>query len=269
MTRKNPFLTQWIKNGAAQNGFNNRTFGNEAWQIGTKIKGENLEIPDANTVGLWQFNEAIGSTSFQDLSVNENTATAQGDGKTVAGPIGWGNVLDCSNSPIAYASAPQIDAYDDMLAGEFTVEGRGKINGSTGTTQMLVSRDLNTRRIFSIDIPPTSISATGISGIRMNLYGSPIRSEGVTVPEIPFGDWFYFALERVGDTFNLYLNSTKAALILPDYAFTLTGAVVNVGFGFNHYPSFPQYLNGQLDNVKFSNIARFGGSLTPPTESFL
>jgi hypothetical protein len=77
--------------------------------------------------------------------------------------------------------------------------------------------------------------------------------------------WQHVAISRSSGVWNLFVNGTKSSLT-PTYAKDLTGMTVNIGAGQQTgYAS----LNGYIDDLRISNIARYTSSFTPSTTTLV
>ena len=84
----------------------------------------------------------------------------------------------------------------------------------------------------------------------------------------PLGEWIHIAAVRNGTTFTLYRNGVSVGTDTDSTA--MTPEVGNSGFGLiiGGSNATQHHLNGFMDQVRISNIARYTSAFTPPTTPF-
>jgi hypothetical protein len=83
---------------------------------------------------------------------------------------------------------------------------------------------------------------------------------------VPLNSWHHFAIQRNGGTIWLFLDGVlvNGKTISPAATLAASGNPLSIGnYANNAYP-----MNGYIDNIRISNIARYTGNFTPPTTPY-
>jgi len=104
------------------------------------------------------------------------------------------------------------------------------------------------------------------SGHKLNFYwdyGSDLRSiQGTTT--LNTNTWYHVAAVRNGNVFTIYLDGVAEATTTSADTIDVTSQVMKIGGA----PYNSRYLDGYLDEVRISNVARYTSNFTPSTTAF-
>jgi len=235
---------------------------------------------DANTLHLWHIDEADPGTAQPAAGVTGSFILIPTNGAVLgaASYAGFGTAGDTSaavtngfqGSSVPVASVTGAD-------GAFTFEALIRVANVASIQQILAmdNSGLNTQRPFQFRIDadtPSGGSATGTlrfiniggaSGIQTIITPLPIEGDHAFVPD----QWFHAAVtyngsENTQDNIKLYWTRMDARpyqaneIASTNMVNDLTGVSTILGVG-NEYRGTPDNnLNGQIDEVRISNIAR-------------
>jgi hypothetical protein len=99
--------------------------------------------------------------------------------------------------------------------------------------------------------------------------GANFREEYMTISSIAANTWYHWAIEKDGATLNHYWNGTKLTTA------NFTQGTMASSYGFNNLDVIGRWnadtnnWNGNLDEMRVSNIARYRANFTVPTEPFV
>ena len=139
--------------------------------------------------------------------------------------------------------------------------------GTAAFTTEFYVRFGNTTTAILFDTRPASTQ-----GNYQTIYwtGSTIRfyasgADRITSSSLSTATWYHVALVRSGDDFKLYINGTQSGSTFTSSASFGAGQVI---IGADSYTLGTSSLNGQIDEVRFSDTARYTATFTPSTTQF-
>jgi hypothetical protein len=210
---------------------------------------------DANTKLLLHCNGTDGSTSFPDASGNSHNATPVSDAQ-----------VDTAQSKFGGASL-LVDGVDDaitipassdfLFTGDFTIDCWIRLNSRTSYDTIFQSQN-PTNGMFQILIN---------SSDQIYFYAMPgtvvyLLSSGLTWN---LNQWYHIALVRYGSAINLYRDGISVASGTNSQ--TLNTSDYGLAFG-NALIDGPAPLDGWIDEIRISNVARWTSNFTPPAEEY-
>jgi hypothetical protein len=208
---------------------------------------------DRFTRSLLHCDGADASTTFPDLAVGANARvwTANGNAQVDTAQSKFGGASLLLDGTGDYLSTPS--AADFIYAGDYTVEAWIRPN-SVGTNQGVISKA--NAGGYS---PWLIFAATGT----LQIYASSTGSSWDIINAMSFGTvstgtWYHVALVRSGNNYFAFQNgalnnsTTGSATPLSDSSSVLIGRQL-AGVEFN----------GWVDEVRFSNKARWTAAFTP------
>ena len=186
--------------------------------------------------------------------------------------------MDRSNN--SYITASTKDAYAsgvsalgaadfDPLQNDWTMECFAKLDAATGTVN---------EKFFGIDFGSYSLfhfgrnsanaltfewyETQGNSGRTMQYSLGVTTSAGAGPSDT---NWHHYALVRYGSNINIYFDGTSVGVdaIAGNPVIRSFNSPFNIGYDQNG-----GYVNGYMDEIRWSNVARYTGSFTPPTAAF-
>jgi hypothetical protein len=243
-------------------------------------------VNDANTVLLLHMNGTDGSQSFPD----DNLGTTQG-GLTLQ----YGDIQTATRTAIATASVNggQVSTAQSVFGGAsglFSSVNSGVTATNAGGALTFGTGDFTYEMRYRPISKVTSFPAIFFAPYGGNFVGgaynlmdrhnnnpnnftfwvgnfstpSPLLVSTTTVSN---GQWYALAVTRSGNTFRLFVNGVLEATA------TFAGSLDNntmsvVGIA---YPGSGSnaYINGYIDELRVSNIARYTATYTPATQTFV
>ncbi len=225
------------------------------WEGGIEAHENNQYTSDIFTMGLWHLNET-GGTQANDSSPNNLDGELVGDASFVA------------SSKTTFTNAVQLDGSGDRVKVEydnhlnfqdipFTAEMWFKITEKPTENKpnaILLQRGIGDQKQFQIALVDDS---QPVSGLYAYLNGSFPDSTYVlstgSLENLAVQHWYHVALTSDREYIRLYLNG-----VLRDstrqYGKLAAAVDEGLGIGDSYYGNAP--FNGQVDEVRLSNIAR-------------
>ncbi|MCK9369102.1 hypothetical protein M0R04_04040 [Candidatus Dojkabacteria bacterium] len=198
------------------------------------------ELPtDINTVGLWHFNEASGNAL--DSSGNSLTGTPTGT-TIVSGKFGNARSFAGSGNYITLGSSSILNPISSM-----SFEAWVNFTSIPGET-WVIGRDASGVRAYAFG-PSASYS----NRLELQINGTAVIRD-IPGTEMLIGQWYHIAFTGSSSAgWNVYVNGQLAATA----TWVAPAAVAeNTYIGRRGYASAEGYVNGIIDEVKISNIAR-------------
>lgn len=199
--------------------------------------------PDANTVGLWHLDEESGSGAYiKDASGNGNDGTPAGTTYS-EGKVGKAREFNGSSDYIDLGQVP-------LTGTTYTVEAWFYSADVTQTQTIFAQRNTSTSASIMGQL---YITGSNIAFITRNDSGgnSALAQGGTTLTN---DTWYHVAGVRNGSNVYVYLNGVLDGAD-NDAGGTITTDTQNIG-RYNTTPSAGGYLEGSIDEVRISNIAR-------------
>ncbi len=229
---------------------------------------------DSNTIGLWHFDEGVGSIT-NDSSLNGNNGTLIG--ATWVNPPAWvgvtpiiqgsTNALDLSGSKISMNDNPSLD-----LGSSLTLEAWifFEPEGAMGKFPIVAKWDHR----FGVNERSYVLYAennqTGSSlNLKLNIAGVCNECLVKSNISIATGDWVHVAGTYDNSEMKLYINGNEVGNSFVSGTVTNSNAPLEIGSAvFDNSFSF---FKGKIDEVRVSNIAReppgFNISVNPVLQS--
>jgi len=216
---------------------------------------------DSNFKTVHHMVDATTST-IKDSTSNNNDGAKQGAGEpaSATGKIGLGQDFDGSNDRIAFASSSDLDLTTATLSFLF--------NGTGDLAECLFGmNDTDASEVSSIIIGNecTGFLANELISIMTNRSGAAQNRVGYTTAtrtELFDGNWHHIVLVCTGTSYILYLDGASKTITVGSGNNNgawggITATVAYLGFT----NTFIAYLDGIMDEVQISNIARTAGWL--------
>jgi hypothetical protein len=146
---------------------------------------------------------------------------------------------------------------------DFTIEMWVRLNSNT------VSQDLYTKRVDSTK--QISVTLLVSSDSHLQVVANFDSGTGTwdinkkASATVPVNTWTHIALVRSGNTFTMYQNGVNVGAATPTSSTTLSddGSYPLIGGASNTYS-----VNGRIDEVRISNVARWTSAFTPSTTRY-
>lgn len=201
-------------------------------------------------------NGTNNSVTFTDKSYSTKSITAFGDAKIVTTTSKFGGASASFDGTGDYLFIPYSSDFD-FSTGDFTIEGWVNFN-TVSVTQSFIGKH------------HSSVAANLIfymsNSTTLGLYGPGSVHTTRTVPTISTGVWYHWAVVKSGSTSYIFWNGTQAgATISGSYT---NSASVGLTISGDRENSIQSVLNGYLDEVRISRVARYTSNFTPSTTAF-
>lgn len=145
-------------------------------------------------------------------------------------------------------------------SGSFTIEMWVRIPSNS------TSQDLYTKRVDSTKQVSVTLLITGNAQLQLvasNSSANKWEINKAATSVIPLNTWTHVALVRNGDTWTVYQNGVSVITVTNSGSLSDDGAYPMIGGASDKWP-----FNGQIDEVRISNIARYTTNFTPQTSRF-
>jgi hypothetical protein len=201
-------------------------------------------------------NGTNNSVTFTDKSYSTKSVTVAGDAKIVTTTSKFGGASAAFDGTGDYLFVPYSSDFD-FSTGDFTIEGWVNLN-SLAVPQALIGKHHSS---IAANLVFWVTNSTTIS-----IHGPGSVATARTVPTISTGVWYHWAAVRSGSSTLLFWNGTQAGA-------SISGAITNsasigLTIGGHRENSIADVLNGYLDEVRISRVARYTSNFTPPTTAF-
>ena len=229
--------------------------------VGVKVDEWASVGNDGYTVLLLNMDGTDGSTEFLDTSVGGSThkvlAVADAQVDTSVKKFGTGSVLlDGTGDYLTISTSSDWD----FGAGNWTIDFWAyKLDATTGGFFALGEGDAT----FVSYLPADTNMHLYLSktGAGWDIFGGDV---GVTINE---DTWTHVAIVRNGTSITTFINGFISTVMINAGTDALWSPVGNFSIGTNDVVS-REYTNVQLDEFRVSNVARWIGDFTPPTEAY-
>jgi len=225
-----------------------------------KIETTEEPKPDWDTLLLIHSDTSDASTTFVDSSQYGRTVTVVADAQhdTAQKKFGASSILFDGTGD--YIHVPDSTEWD--FSRDFTLECWFRL-ATVSVNNPLLSKA--TAAAWS----GTSWSVRVKTDNKVNLEVSNNGGSGVSISgstTILVNTWYHVAAIRNATNFDLYINGTSEANATSTLTIENTSGTVQIGSGVN--PSPTQYLDGWIDEVRISNVARWDANFTPSTSPY-
>jgi hypothetical protein len=225
-------------------------------------------VSDANTLGLWHFDEASGQTA-NDASTSANHGTLGTTSGSDSADPGWTNGYPFAGEPATPTptSTPMsgnpglsFDGVNDIVranqvvgTGPLTIEAWVRPAASNADDLIVVGADEYTGWCLELDGGYLTLWLATNQGWQSNQHPTPLVA----------GQWYHIAATYGNGSARTFVNGVASTATSVG---TLTqGPFLRLG-GLSD--SFGYFFAGVLDEVRISNIIRYTANFTPPIAPF-
>ena len=212
---------------------------------------------DSNTLLLIHCDGTNASTFFDDDN---------GTGRSAKGIQALGNAQVSTAQSKFGGSSYLGDGTGDSLTvssngsfgftGDFTIEGWVRFTNFTNTPIIIDTRSSTDGNV----VKPTLYFST--SGVPTYYTNGSVR---ITGSALSTAIWYHFAISRSGTSTKLFIDGTQVGSTYTD-----SNSYVDSNLSIGGYLGNGSYsLNGYMDEVRVSNIARYTANFTPSTTAFV
>lgn len=232
-----------------------------------------VEAQEAQGAGIWPVNALANvalllhmdgvdaSTSFPDNSTNQHTVTAVGNAQVDTAQSKFGGASGLFDGTGDYLSVPAHSSFD-LGTGAFTVEFWVRFNATTAN-QALVS----TPGYYTVGKNGNWLirADTGLSSITWVSYDGQSNSAVVTgTVALSTATWYHVAVVRNGSTITIYVDGVSKGSGTDSKGLS-DGS--DGGLRIAGGNSYNNELNGWMDDLRLSDVARYTTNFTPPTSA--
>lgn len=212
---------------------------------------------DTNTLLMLHMNGTDGSTTFVDSSASGRTITPIGNAQIDTAQSKFGGASGLFDGSGDGLSVP--DSADwSFGSGDLTLDFWIRFN-SVGASQILYSQNDGSNAVYFQWYQPTGI-------LSFQAYASAALTINATAPWSPVvNTWYHVALVRNGGVFKYYVNGAGLTTTTsPNGAIPNVASILSIG----SRPDGTGSLNGWLDEVRVSKVARWTTNFTPDTVEY-
>ena len=212
---------------------------------------------DANTILLLHCDGTNGSTSFTDSSSNGATVTANGNAAVSTAQSQFGGASLGLDGTGDYLSVPDANNFD-FGSGDFTIDMWVRLAG-TSSFQTIYGKRANSSAVdgLILVVQSGSILFYASSGGAWNIWS------GAVCGSISANTWTHIGVSRSSNNWYGFVGGTVTSLGSSASSIAANSAAVTIGGDTNGL-----HVNGHIDEVRVSNIARWTATFTPPTAPY-
>lgn len=202
------------------------------------------------------------STTFTDSSSSAISTGVGADAQVDTAQFKFGAASALFDGTGDYIYASDSDNWD-FGTGDFTIDWWSRAN-SFGLTSAVFTQYVDANNFYEFNFNTSPYPRfKAVSG------GSTLVDFAATGSPYSTGTWIHTALERHGNTWNIFKNGTSIATTTASVTMPNIASSLYIGFAFYMYGG-SIYWNGWMDEFRISKgIARYGGSsFTPPTVAY-
>jgi len=207
----------------------------------------------ANVTLLLHMDGSNGSTTFTDNSLNSASITASGNAQisTTQSKFGGASGYFDGNGDYISSSSASITNFG---TGDFTVEF-WFYSTITGAISIFDSRTNETAPNGNGFVIGTNASSQWV------VYQGSNRIIGSTLST---NTWIHVAVSRSGSSVRMFLNGNQTGS-----TWTTTNSFTDAAFLIGtDYPKNARFVNGYIDDLRVTTVARYTANFTAPTEAF-
>jgi len=211
---------------------------------------------DGNTKLLLHADGADTSTTLTDSSSSAHTVTAVGNAQIDTAQSKFGGASALFDGSGDYLTIP--DSTDWFNTDSFTIDAWFRTTTVTGQHAILYQQTSDGNHGYGIAINGAQLFA--------QYYESGAYRWQLTGGTVSPNTWHHAAFVKNGNSQVLYLDGVAVDSAASSFAMLDIAAPVSIGH--NGYAPIPYYWNGWIDEVRFSNVARWTANFTPPTAEY-
>lgn len=201
------------------------------------------------------------NSSFEDFSSSNHTVTANGNAQIDTSQSVFGGGSGLFDGASDYLSIPASNDFNHDDFENFTLDFRLRLNSFPSNNTSFTFFDQ------TLAVSPGNYQSFELVNISGSYYFRYVTGSafGSTASTLVSSTWYHVAFVKSGLTLKIFLDGTQVGSDL-----TLSGSELNnftqsVNIGKNNGGS---WLNGWIDEYRWSNIARWTSNFTPPTEEY-
>ncbi len=217
------------------------------WQYGDS----GISTSQDNQTGVWDSNFQYVGHLVDGSSLSAADSTTSPLSPTINGATAANGQIDGCASFVA-GSSQDISLGNPtklQITGVLTIEAWINYTGGASTRQ-IVAKDKDTGgRAYTFDV--------GSTNIRFYINGGAGADIVVGATTLSASTWYYVAgIYTPSTPLHVRLNGATDATTPGNAAASISSATANVHIGVREYLGFPDYFDGQIDEVRISNAAR-------------
>lgn len=201
------------------------------------------------TASLLHFDGADAATTLVDVS--GKAWTAGGNAQLSTADFKFGTASGLFDGSGDYWSTPSHDDFD-FLTGNYSIEC---------FVRAVLSNNISYRTLLNVDLGGALAFQLVDGKLSLGRSGIDIILQSPTT--IPDNTWTHVAVSCVGGTTRLFVGGVVVASTSTPYSFA-KGAVYIGG-----YPTYGNWLNGRMDELKIVKGAGYSEAFTPPAAPYV
>lgn len=236
-----------------------------ALDAGDSASAEGAFIDDANTLMLLHFDGSDASTTFTDSSSNAFTITPVGDAQIDTAQSVYGGASGLFDGTGDYLTT-NTGATGAVGTGDFTIEFWMRPNASGETNRGIFGNRRDgggSAAQWAVKVGAAAEGGGQADGALAFHTGAGIILANGTA--LSSGTWYHIAFVRASGTLTYYLNGASEGTAALSNNFSSTENFSIAGNDVFATGAF----NGWLDNLRYSDSARYTANFTPPGRRWL
>jgi hypothetical protein len=199
----------------------------------------------------------IGDVPIISAGANAHTVTANGNARVSTSVVKFGTGSYTSNSTAGYL---RVTPFSDFAwrTGDFTMEMWLYPTTVASAFTLVGFRPVNTEGLYP------NIYVNTNNTVNWYIGGSARITSATGI--LTVNTWNSIAIVRYSGNTKMYVNGTQTGSTYADTNNYLAGACIIGANDFQNGTSF--FVQGNMDEIRFSNVARYTGNYTPATGPF-
>jgi Concanavalin A-like lectin/glucanases superfamily len=199
----------------------------------------------------------MGDIPIISAGANAHTVVANTNARMSTAQAKFGTASYTSNSTAGYL---RITPFSDFVwgTGDFTMEMWLRPTSVTSAYTLVGFRPASTEGLF----PNIYVNNNNT----VNWYISAAARITSALSILTLNEWNSIAVVRLSGNTKMYVNGTQTGSTYVDNNNYQAGACIIGANDFQNGASF--FVQGNLDEIRFSNVARYSGNYTPATGQF-
>lgn len=242
------------------------------WNVSKNLNWEAFELQESVNNGSWvTLSNSITDTFYTRTVPSEGIYKYQVRAKSSGNfyADSWSETLVVPVEKIVYLDFDGDDSFylkdntvnDLDISDNWTIETWVEVDSRTSGTYPVI---LDRKTVFSMFlIDDAGAGDFAVRFVARDVSGNIIASlSSETNTDLFFQEWIHIAITRDGTTTRMFINGKKADEST-DIDFSLSATTNALNIGARYWGSYERYLNGRIDEIRISDIARYVSDFCP------
>ena len=241
------------------------------WHVSKKLNWEAFQLQESFNNGTWTtISDNISDTLFQ------RTVTQDGIYKyRVKAKVGGNFFADSySNTGVVQVGKTIFldfdgndsffvnDAYDKLdLTDKWTYEAWVKVNSYSDNSWSVIADRKTVFSLYLINDADADFAVRFVARDNSGNIIASLRSDNSQI-NLQLGKWYHLAVSRDGTTARLFINGNLIQEST-DANFVLSPSSNALNIGARYWGSYSRYFDGQIDEIRISDTARYADEFCP------